>query len=74
MKISAGICHLMLIVAVALSINWDYQIGNAYGDDDSDGYSGDSPFSLPFDSGIAGDSDGDDDDGDYESGDELPFP
>jgi hypothetical protein len=71
MNTSVGFCHIMLVVVVALAFGLDdLQNGNAFGDGDNDGYSGDLPFSLPFNSDFADESNEDD----YQSEDEVPFP
>jgi hypothetical protein len=71
MNAAVWICRIMLIVVVALAFDLeDFQSGNAFGDGDNDGYSSDLPFSLPFDSDFADESNDDD----YQLEDEVPFP
>jgi hypothetical protein len=61
---------MLIIVAVLAFALDDSQKSNASADSYNMDYPNDSPFSLPFDSGIADHSYGED----YQSGSGIPFP
>ena len=67
---------LLTLAVLAFAIN-NPQGSNASEDSDSMDNPNDSPFSLPFDSDIASQSDGEDyqsDGEDYQSDGDIPFP